>query len=129
MSSITESQLEQPQPPAPPPTREISGFWRRSLAFIIDFTFLGVVAFLLSILLGDFFAHLGVWGGLFGFCITVGYFGLLNSSIDHGQTIGKKIMRIEVVDKEGNSISLGRSFLRSAVLCFGLFPNWILNHF
>jgi uncharacterized RDD family membrane protein YckC len=62
------------------------------------------------------FWSLGGWSRLVESCVALVYFGVLNSSIAWGQTIGKRVMQIQVVDRSGHSISPGRSFLRSAVL-------------
>lgn len=125
MNSTMEPAQIQPEPPIPPlaAVRTISGFWKRLLAFILDSLLLGLAGFVLGLFLFDFFAKLGGWGRLFGFCVTLLYFGLLNSSIGRGQTIGKRIMKIEVVDKDGNHISPARSFLRYTVLGAPFFLN------
>lgn len=44
------------------------------------------------------------------------YFAILNSKIGGGQTLGKKWMHLQVVDKDGNTIPFGSSVLRYAVL-------------
>ncbi len=113
----TDKQTEIPDPsPVSSTNRIISGFWRRILAFILDGFILGLVGFVLGLILSDFFALLGVWGILFGFSVAMLYFGILNSSIGGGQTIGKRLLRIEVVERKGNHISLVRSFFRYTVL-------------
>ena len=119
--SIGSDQVELPQI-----HRVISGFWRRLLALILDSFVLGLVGVILGLFLFDFFSQLGGWGRLFGFCIALIYFGLLNSTIGKGQTIGKRIMRIEVVDRVGNNISIGRSFLRYTVLGAPFFLNQLM---
>jgi uncharacterized RDD family membrane protein YckC len=96
--------------------RVISGFWRRLLAFILDGLLLGLVGVVLGLFFFDPLARLGGWGRLLGFCIALVYFGVLNSAIAGGQTIGKRIMKIQVVDRSGHSISPARSFLRYAIL-------------
>jgi uncharacterized RDD family membrane protein YckC len=103
--------------------RVISGFWRRLLAFILDGLMLGLVGVVLGLLLFDQLARIGGWGRLLGFCVAIVYFGVLNSSIAGGQTIGKRIMKIQVVDRSGHSISAGRSFLRYAILGAPFFVN------
>ena len=68
--------------------RIISGFWRRLLAFLLDGIFIGILGFILGLFLFDFFAQIGGYGRIVGFCIALAYFGLLNSSVGKGQTIG-----------------------------------------
>lgn len=101
----------------------ISGFWRRLLAFIIDVLILGVVTSIAGQFLFDFFAGLGPWGRAVGFAIALVYFGLLNSSVTGGQTLGKRVMRIKVVDHEGEGIGLGRSLARFAIFGVPFFLN------
>jgi uncharacterized RDD family membrane protein YckC len=109
-----------------PGKRVISGFWRRSLAFILDGLLLGVVGVALGLFFFDFLARLGGWGSLLGFGVTLVYFGVLNSSIAGGQTIGKRIMKIQVVDRAGQLISLVRSALRYTVLGAPFFLNHLI---
>ena len=108
--------------------RVISGFWRRLLALFLDLCVLGSVFQVLEsggvgkiVVNGRAFASgpfwsLGAWSRLVESCVALVYFGVLNSSIAWGQTFGKRIMQIQVVDRSGHTISPGRSFLRSAVL-------------
>jgi len=112
-------------PPAPVPA-VISGFWRRVLALILDSILLGLVGALLGVFLFDFFASLGAWGRLLGFCIAVSYFGILNSSLGNGQSVGKRIAKIRVVDREGSTIALSRSLFRYVLLDVGFFLNGLL---
>ncbi|MHC4638261.1 MAG: RDD family protein [Planctomycetota bacterium] len=106
--------------------RIISGFWRRSLACFLDGIFIGIVGFILGLYFFDFFAKIGGYGRLVGFCIALSYFGLLNSFVGKGQTIGKKIMKIEVVQRNGRHISLVRSLIRYAILSAPFFLNRLL---
>lgn len=121
----SDSAIEVP-PIQEPNHRIISGFWRRLIAFILDSLCLGLVGFILGLFLFDTLSHLGWWGRLFGFCIWLIYFGVLNSAIGNGQTIGNRIMKIEVIDRCGNHLSLGRSLLRSAVLGTPFFLNNVM---
>lgn len=59
---------------------------------------------------------MGGWGRLVGFSIALIYFGVMNSSIAGGQTIGKKALNIRVVDSNNSPISLGKSILRYFIL-------------
>ncbi len=52
----------------------------------------------------------------------LGYFIILESKYSWGQTIGKKILNIEVVDSEGNQPSLWESFLRNSTKYFLRIP-------
>lgn len=109
-----------------PKARVISGFWRRILALIVDVIVIGIVGLILGSMLFDQFARLGVWGRLVGLIITLIYLGILNSSIGRGQTIGKRIANIKVVDRDGEFLSVQKSFLRSAVLEIPFFLNGAL---
>jgi len=104
----------------------ISGLWRRLLAFLLDGILVGIIGFALGLFLFDFFAQIGGYGRLVGFCIALAYFGLLNSSVGKGRTIGKKIMKIEVVDRSGEHISLVRSLIRYTILSAPFFLNGLL---
>jgi len=106
-----------------PPIRTISGFWRRFAAFGIDCLLLGIIGSALGIFFSDFFQHLGIWGTVLGFAIALPYFGLLNSSIGNGQTLGKRLMHIRVVDRDGQTISLRISLIRYSILA----TLWFLN--
>lgn len=56
--------------------------------------------------------------------VMIGYF-VLFQYFNKGQTIGKKIMKIRIVDKEGQPISLGNLLLR-AVILYGIIFNIII---
>lgn len=116
----TETTSPEPEP------KVIAGFWKRLLAFIIDGLLLGVVGFLLGLVFFDAFARLGGWGRLIGFIIALLYFGVLNSSIGKGQTIGKRITNIKVVDHDGQLLPLSKSFLRYTILALPFFLNGAL---
>lgn len=94
----------------------ISGFWRRIGALFIDTLILGVAGLVLGLFLESFFVQIGGWGRLVGFSIALIYFGVMNSSISGGQTIGKKALKIRVVDFNNAPLSLGKSLLRYVIL-------------
>ena len=94
----------------------ICGFWRRIAAFIIDVIILSAIGFILGLLLEDVFVQLGEWGRLIGFIISISYFGIMNSSKFDGQTFGKKLFKIQVVDSSNSTIGLSKSFLRYSFL-------------
>lgn len=123
LSPITDTPETAPRAPEPV---IIAGFWKRLLALIIDSLLLGAVGFLLGLMFFDQFARLGGWGRLVGFIIALLYFGVFNSSIGKGQTIGKRITSIKVVDREGQFLSPQKSFLRSTILEVPFFLNGAL---
>jgi uncharacterized RDD family membrane protein YckC len=101
----------------------VCGFWRRIFAFIIDGIILGIIGIAIGTTGYDFFAELGGWGFLLGFSIFVIYCGILNSSIGNGQTLGKRLLKIQVVDHEMETISPAKSLLRSTVFGIPYFLN------
>lgn len=94
----------------------ICGFWRRIGALFIDTLVLGILGYVVGLFLEDTFVQLGGWGRLIGFAVSITYFGVMNSSLSNGQTIGKKILNIKVVDSTNSTISLPKSFLRYSFL-------------
>jgi len=107
--------------------RPICGFWRRCVAFVVDTIILGLLGVVLGSMLGQQFAMLGTLGSLVGFIIAICYLGIMNSHVGNGQSIGKKLLKICVVNKEGNLISIKRSCVRAAIVsvivCNGLSLN------
>jgi len=66
-----------------------------------------------------------VWGRLIGFVIALLYFGAMNSKLFKGQTLGKKILNLRVVDSSNYPITLGRSIFRYIVLATPFLLNGI----
>jgi len=92
-------------------------------ALLVDSALLGLIGLLPGIFLFDVLASLGGFGRLIGFAIALPYFTLLNGSIGRGQTIGKRIMGIEVTDGSGRHIGTGRSLVRYCILGVPFFLN------
>ncbi len=103
--------------------RWISGFWRRIGAFVIDSAILGGAGYGLGLVFEKQFVELGGWSRLVGFCIALAYFGIMNSRICGGQTLGKKVLKIKVVNGENQSIDVVRSFARYSILGIPYFLN------
>lgn len=105
------------------PTQEIAGFWRRLGAFAIDGFLLGITGMILGWLLFDPLARMGGYARLIGFAIALAYFGICNSRVGGGQTLGKRLLGVRVVDAHGQLLTLPRSLLRYAVLGIPFFAN------
>jgi uncharacterized RDD family membrane protein YckC len=101
----------------------ISGFWRRIGAFLIDAAILGVVGLGLGLGLERQFVGLGGWGRFLGFFVALAYFGVMNSKITGGQTFGKKVLKLKVVNADNQPIDLLRSLARSSILGIPFFLN------
>jgi uncharacterized RDD family membrane protein YckC len=93
----------------------IANFWRRIGALLLDSILLGVVGFILGLVLERTFVQMGGWGRLVGFGIALIYLGVMNSKLCGGQTIGKKVLKLRVVNSANQTITLGRSILRYVV--------------
>lgn len=100
-----------------------AGFWRRSLAFVVDGLVLGVVGAGAGWLAFDVFASWGGYGRAVGFVVALAYFGVMNSALFGGQTLGKRLLEVRVVGKDGTLLSLPQSLLRYAVLGVPFFLN------
>ena len=87
---------------------------RRFFAFLIDSLIIGLVGQLSGLVFGDFYAQLGNSGRLIGAVVVLLYFGICNSKITNGKTLGKKLLKIRVVNRNSKPISVSKSFLRAS---------------
>lgn len=101
----------------------LSKFWSRIWALLIDSIILGVFGFILGFIFKSFFISLGESARLIGWVISLTYFSVLNSKLNKGQTFGKKMMNIQVVDIKGNFVSLKTSFIRALIYTTPFFLN------
>ncbi|BEV72310.1 hypothetical protein THUN1379_17920 [Paludibacterium sp. THUN1379] len=97
-----------------------AGFWRRLAAFAIDLLLLGTVGQLCGLVAFDQLASLGGWGRLIGLVLSVLYFGVLDSRLGGGQTLGKRLLGIVLYHQAGQRISPVRSALRYLVIALPL---------
>jgi len=104
----------------------IGGFWRRTLAFALDSILLGVVGAVVGSALFDALANLGAWGRLLGFGLSLAYFASLDSSFGGGATLGKRVLKLRVVNRSGECISLGRAALRYSILAAPIYLNQLM---
>jgi uncharacterized RDD family membrane protein YckC len=125
MSLFSPPLTGEPQAPLdqPIPDREIGSLWRRIVAVFIDSIIVGIAGTLIALPFFDTFSRLGAWGRLVGLCLALPYFVLLNSRIGNGQTLGKRAMHLQVVDAQGQPISVPKSCIRYAVLSAPFFLN------
>jgi uncharacterized RDD family membrane protein YckC len=99
------------------------GFWKRPFALLIDSLILGLVGFVSGIFLFDFYVSLGPAGRLLGIAVAIPYFCWFNSELGNGQTPGKRLLNIKLVDRNGQCLSLQKTFLRSLILLVPYFLN------
>lgn len=95
--------------------RSIS-FWRRIGAHLLDNTVLTIIAAIVGTAFKSFWVQNAVVGSVAGSVLVVAYFAVLNSRVSGGQTPGKFVLKIRVVDRNLQALSLGRSSLRALVL-------------
>jgi uncharacterized RDD family membrane protein YckC len=100
--------------------------WRRLIAFLIDGLILALPVFLISLPLFEHLSRLGSWGRLLGFLIAFPCFVVLNSNMGNGQTVGKRVMHLQVIDANENTLSLGKSVVRYVVIAIPYFLNGLL---
>jgi uncharacterized RDD family membrane protein YckC len=99
--------------------------WRRFVAFASDTLILYVIGRGIGVAAFGTLSRLGWWGYLLGFFIALGYFATFDSSIGHGQTVGKRLFRLRVVGAAGNPIPFGRSLIRFTVFAIPQFLNGV----
>lgn len=104
----------------------VIGFWKRLLSDFIDVVILGVFGFLIAFVFKPLIFHLGENGLWIGLSITFLYTGILQSYIGQGQSLGKRILKIQVLRTDGSYLSLPRSFVRYAIIAFICYNSWII---
>jgi uncharacterized RDD family membrane protein YckC len=107
----------------PLPSCRFPSFWRRVGALAVDSLVLAALGFPLGLLLGERFAPVGTPARLIGLLVLMPYLGLMGSRIGGGQTIGKRVLRLRVVDSSGQPLPMARSFVRAALLSVP----WVFN--
>lgn len=95
---------------------QIATFGRRIAADILDFGLLFALYIFLGWAFADYFYSIGPGGRIFSAGIGVFYFGFFGSRHGGGQTLGKRMVKIAVVDANGQLLLKRRSFTRAAIL-------------
>ncbi|MBI1870969.1 MAG: RDD family protein [Chlamydiae bacterium] len=96
----------------------VVGFWIRLFSDSLDAIFLGALGFVLSLPLGSMFYKMGENGLWLGLVITFLYTGILQSGIGQGQSLVKRLLKIQVLRLDGSFLNLPQSFLRYSVILF-----------
>lgn len=101
----------------------LASAWRRIAAIAIDALPLALAGALLGFIGTDTLVQLGAGGRVVGFAIAWLYFGLGNSRLAGGATLGKRLLGIRVVDFNGAPLGVGRSLARSPIYLLPYFLN------
>jgi uncharacterized RDD family membrane protein YckC len=121
MESKLQENRESVTEPKKTKQKSIYRYWFRLLAFIVDCTLLWIIGITIGTIFNGSLSLISYWGRLAGLIIVLGYFGVLNSYLGKGQTIGKRLFKIKVVTKDGIYISFTRSILRTLILAIPFF--------
>lgn len=89
---------------------------RRVFAALLDGLIIGSAGFALSWSMADQLSAIGPSTRWIGLPILICYFGLTNSRLFGGQTLGKRLLDIKVVGYDGLPIQVRKSFVRSILL-------------
>jgi uncharacterized RDD family membrane protein YckC len=108
-----------------PEAHHIGSLWRRTFAFVVDGLILYTVGHIVGSACFDTLSRLGHWAHLLGFCLALAYFSTLESSIGGGQTIGKRLLRLRVVDTQGSLINWGKAAVRYTICAAPYFLNGV----
>ena len=100
--------------------REIPSFLHRSLAFIIDITLLSALSYILGFLLMTTQLLNEPWESIISLSLIIGYFSIFNSDKMKG-TLGKKILKIEVLNYNLKPLSMKESLIRYSILVMPYF--------
>lgn len=95
--------------------------WRRFVAFIVDALLLYVLGRLIGYSLFNTLSQNAPWTLLVGFLIALSYFSVLESRIGVGQTLGKYLLRLKVVDSGGAPLSWPKAAARFTVFSIPVF--------
>jgi uncharacterized RDD family membrane protein YckC len=104
--------------PAGGASKIVAGFWRRVAADIIDVIALAAIGWGIGYPFRYALSELGSRAVWIGLAISLLYAVALQTRLGRGQTLGKRALRIQVLRRDGNYLSPGRSFLRSLVVSF-----------
>lgn len=99
------------------------GFWRRLVALAVDVLVLELISALIGLLAYAGLAQIAAWSWLIGLGLAILYLGLGNSAYCRGQTLGKWMTRLTVVDGAGQWLTLPTAIQRAALVSLLVFPD------
>lgn len=129
------SSFSPPTSDAAAPVWELSGWWRRVGAQIIDSLIVGVPAFVAAGILvvitirdveelsGSDFDRIQIYGTVISI-VTASIYYCWMMSATNGQTLGKKVTDIRVVREDGKPVTVGFAFQRQ-ILVMQLLFGWL----
>jgi len=119
-----------PPPPAPSfadplaaPPGQLANFWLRILAAFADSLLLAAVGWLVARGSYDWLVEIGQKGRIIGWVITLAYFGVMNSRMGAGGTIGKLVFGLRVVGRNGEYVPFSTALLRAIVYTVPFYLN------
>lgn len=105
----------------------VAGFWRRLGAWTIDVILIMIIGQALGWSLSSVWFQVGPYGRFVGLSVLLFYFGVLNSKVGGGQTLGKRLLKVAVRDGANQPIGIGRSLSRSTIVVLPFILNgWSL---
>lgn len=107
------------------PMTLVAGFWIRLVSDALDAILLGIFGFCLSLPFRSALYRLGENGVWIGLCVTFLYAGILQSGIGQGQSLAKRLFKIQVLTMSGGYLPLWMSFLRYSVIALLFYYGWI----
>ena len=105
----------------PGQVRSVGPLWRGAIAFVVDGLILYAVGRIGGAICFNSLSLLGLWGHLLGFILALVYFATLDSDVGGGQTIGKRLLQLRLVNALGNTIGWERSAVRFVIFAIPYF--------
>jgi uncharacterized RDD family membrane protein YckC len=122
--ATAKEEMDAPAADLPPLTAvRVAGRWPRLVALLLDILVVAMVGAVVGMLVGERIAPAGTPGRLWGLLIVVPYLAFFESAHGGGQTFGKALLHIRVVNAVGQPLSLARSTVRALVLTAPWFAN------
>jgi uncharacterized RDD family membrane protein YckC len=114
-----------PVSPYPAPPRRIGALWRRFVAFLIDGIVIAFIGSVLGYIFFALFMDLGPAGCLVGYFVGMFYFAIPESFFGNGQSLGKRLLLLQVVNRKGELLSIEQSIIRYTVFAVPWFLSGI----